>query len=86
MIIFLSSLGGFFNYVEVIVVVLDFSVFFVEDEIWDEYNDLFGEDIFRFFVIGGKVWLKLFCLEVIKWIELVLELFIFSFLFLFSLV
>ncbi|KAK0735446.1 hypothetical protein B0T21DRAFT_384303 [Apiosordaria backusii] len=58
-----SSSGGFFNYAEATAVVPDPNAPLVEDEIWDEYNDLLGDDTIRFSAIGGKAWPKPLRLE-----------------------
>ncbi|KAK4181472.1 hypothetical protein QBC36DRAFT_83553 [Triangularia setosa] len=68
-----SSSGGFFNYAEATAVVPDPSAPLVEDEIWDEYNDLLGDDTIRFSAIGGKAWPKPLRLEATKRIEPALE-------------
>nr|CDP25350.1 Putative protein of unknown function [Podospora anserina S mat+] len=68
-----SSSGGFFNYAEATAVVPDPSAPLAEDEIWDEYNDLLGEDTPRFSAIGGKAWPKPLRLEATKRIEPALE-------------
>ncbi|KAK4163519.1 hypothetical protein QBC43DRAFT_56518 [Cladorrhinum sp. PSN259] len=59
-----SSSGGLLTYTDATAVVPDPNAPLSEDEIWDEYNDILGEDIMRFPAstsagpVGGHSWPK----------------------------
>ncbi|KAK4044870.1 hypothetical protein C8A01DRAFT_11823 [Parachaetomium inaequale] len=71
-----SSSGGLLSFADATAVVPSPSAPLAEDEIWDEYNDLLGEDTIRLSTLGGPSWPKPLRLEGSmnkKWIEPTLE-------------
>ncbi|KAG7289438.1 hypothetical protein NEMBOFW57_005809 [Staphylotrichum longicolle] len=71
-----SSSGGILSYAAATAVVPSPSAPLAEDEIWDEYNDLLGEDTIRMSTIRAPSWPKPLRLEgptTKKWIEPALE-------------
>jgi len=71
-----SSSGGLLSYAAATAVVPSPSAPLAEDEIWDEYNDLLGEDTIRMSTIRAPSWPKPLRLEgstTKKWVEPALE-------------
>jgi hypothetical protein len=71
-----SSSGGLLSYAVATAVVPSPSAPLAEDEIWDEYNDLLGEDTIRLSTMKGPSWPKPLRLEGSankKWIEPAME-------------
>ena len=71
-----SSSGGILSFAAATAVVPTPTAPLAEDEIWDEYNDLLGEDTIRMSTIQGQSWPKPLRLEASanrKWIEPALE-------------
>lgn len=60
---------GIFVYLGVIVIVLIYVDLFVEDEIWDEYDDLFGDDRLFIFVIFLRGFLFVFEMYEVKFLR-----------------
>ena len=71
-----SSSGGLLSYAAVTAIVSTPTAPLAEDEIWDEYNDLLGEDTIRMSTFQGQSWPRPLRLEAStsrKWIEPALE-------------
>lgn len=71
-----SSSGGLLSFAAATAIVPSPSAPLAEDEIWDEYNDLLGEDTMRLSTLQGPSWPKPLRLEGSasrKWIEPALE-------------
>ncbi|KAK4127960.1 hypothetical protein N657DRAFT_566363 [Parathielavia appendiculata] len=71
-----SSSGGLLSFVDATAIVPSPSAPLSEDEIWDEYNDLLGDDTIRLSTSRGPSWPKPLRLEAhpnAKWIEPALE-------------
>ncbi|KAL2025178.1 hypothetical protein VTK56DRAFT_180 [Thermocarpiscus australiensis] len=58
-----SSSGGLLAYADSTAIVPEPDAPLAEDEIWDEYNDLFGEDTIRLSTSEGRTWPKPLRLE-----------------------